>query len=77
MSIGRRKVFIASNIFLVLGNIGCALSINIGMLLGFRLTSAIGAAAVSTYNGSSCIMYSNKNYKYLTPGLYNIQIFIK
>ncbi|KAI9270780.1 major facilitator superfamily domain-containing protein [Phascolomyces articulosus] len=43
--LGRRRVFISSNTFLVLGNIGSALSVNIGMLLGFRITCAIGAAA--------------------------------
>ncbi|KAI9270767.1 major facilitator superfamily domain-containing protein [Phascolomyces articulosus] len=42
---GRRRVFIASNTFAVLGNIGSALSINIGMLLGFRVICSIGSAA--------------------------------
>ncbi|KAI9492927.1 major facilitator superfamily domain-containing protein, partial [Zychaea mexicana] len=42
---GRRPVFTVSNIFLIIGNIGSALSINIGMLIGFRVTMAIGSAA--------------------------------
>ncbi|KAI9496532.1 major facilitator superfamily domain-containing protein [Zychaea mexicana] len=43
--IGRRRVFIASNSFLIIGNIGCALALNIGMLIALRLIAAVGAAA--------------------------------
>ncbi|KAI9259597.1 major facilitator superfamily domain-containing protein, partial [Phascolomyces articulosus] len=42
---GRRPIFIASNAFLVCGNIGSALAINNWMLLAFRIITAVGAAA--------------------------------
>ncbi|KAI7850930.1 major facilitator superfamily domain-containing protein [Circinella umbellata] len=45
---GRKFAFIASMIFSVIGNCGSALSFNIEMLIGFRVISAIGAAASYT-----------------------------
>ncbi|KAI9248257.1 major facilitator superfamily domain-containing protein [Phascolomyces articulosus] len=42
---GRRLIFIISNAFIVIGNIGSALAINIGMLIGLQLVSSVGLAA--------------------------------
>ncbi|KAI8581539.1 hypothetical protein K450DRAFT_231796 [Umbelopsis ramanniana AG] len=43
---GRRNIYLISFSIYVVGSIGCALSVNIGMLIAFRAFSAIGSSSV-------------------------------
>ena len=59
---GRRIAFIASMTFSVIGNLGSASSINIEMLIGLRVISAIGAAAVRSLF-INITFFNNRNEK--------------
>lgn len=45
--VGRRPIYLVSYLIFILGNILCAVSVNIAMLIAFRAVAAVGAAAVS------------------------------
>jgi MFS family permease len=49
ISLGRRNIYLISFSIYVVGSIGCALSVNIGMLICFRAFSAIGSSSVRYY----------------------------
>ncbi|KAI8089348.1 major facilitator superfamily domain-containing protein [Halteromyces radiatus] len=43
---GRRRVYLISFIIYIFGSVCCALSVNIGMFIAFRIVSAIGSSSV-------------------------------
>ncbi|KAI9495322.1 major facilitator superfamily domain-containing protein [Zychaea mexicana] len=45
---GRRRVYLISILIAVIGNVCCALSINIAMLIVFRIMSAVGSCSILT-----------------------------
>jgi MFS family permease len=47
ITIGRRKIYLISFLINIIGSIGCALSVNVGMFIAFRTISAMGSSSVS------------------------------
>ncbi|KAI8341685.1 major facilitator superfamily domain-containing protein [Chlamydoabsidia padenii] len=43
---GRRRIYLVSFIIYVIGSAGCAVSVNIGMFIAFRIVSAMGSSSV-------------------------------
>ncbi|KAI8885115.1 MFS general substrate transporter [Backusella circina FSU 941] len=43
---GRRKIYLISFLINIVGSIGCALSVNVGMFIAFRAISAMGSSSV-------------------------------
>ncbi|KAI8072808.1 major facilitator superfamily domain-containing protein [Gongronella butleri] len=51
--VGRRKVYLVSFFIAIIGNLGCAVAVNMAMFMAFRIIAAIGSSSVMSQGAST------------------------